>query len=217
MSESLRAPIGHINLFNPGLAPAKKSFSARSLVLWGTVAAVSMIGVAWWAIVERENVAKQLADQEARRTADAGRAEAEVPTLQQISALEQAVHAKEALLETRKRQRDTLKQGVAADGGGPSQTLRLVATSIPAEVWVTDLNAHADRLEISGRTINPAELAAWMSRLGESNYFAAKPISRLQLDNVSAGTQRAASPVVYAFSATAQLAKPFADDGGRAP
>ncbi len=222
----MRAPVGHINLFNPGLMPAKKSFSARSVTVWISIAVVAMIAVAWWAYFEKESVSKQLEDQKARRAAEAG-SSADVPTLQQISALEMAVHAKQSTLEQRRAQRDALKRGMAAEGGGPSQTLRLLAASIPGDVWITALTARGDHLEISGRTINPVALADWMNRLGDNKYFAAKPISAVKLENAEFSTGASAdgsAPAaprgrlsVYSFSITAQLALPFADDGARAP
>ncbi len=86
MSDAGRLPIAHVNLFNPGLMPAAKSFSARSVAVWGVIVAVVMIGLAWWAIVEKRNIAQQVADQKARRDAE-GRSEEPVTTPQQIAAL----------------------------------------------------------------------------------------------------------------------------------
>ncbi len=225
MSADDAVPIAHINLFNPGLMPAKKSFTARSVTLWIVIAIVAMIGVAWWAKVEKDIVSRQVAEQAARREADAARNTESVTTPQQIAALDQAVQAKKTVLAARRAQRDALMRGVAADGGGPSAAMRVLAASIPSEVWLTGFSAHGNRLEISGRTINATALAAWMSRLGESKYFAAKPVSSLRLENTdfasassaAAGARLRGGVSVYSFNVSAQLAQALADDGGRAP
>ena len=226
MSESKLAPFAHINLFNPGLLPTKKSFSARSVTIWGAIAVLAMIGVGWWAKVEKDKVAQQVQEQAARLSADSARNADTVATPQQLAALEQAIRAKQSLLEAKRAMRDSLRYGAASESGGPSATLRLLASSIPADVWLTEVSARGMRLEVSGRTIDPVALANWMNRLGESGFFAAKPVSSVRLENadfagVAAGTappQRSGTRLsVYTFGMTADLARPFADDAGRTP
>jgi len=226
MSASNLAPVAHINLFNPGLLPTKKSFSARSVTVWATVAVLAMIGVGWWAVIEKEKIARQVQEQAARVSADSARSAEAMATPQQLAALEQAVRAKQTVLESKRALRDGLRYGAASEASGPSATLRLMAATIPAEVWLTQISARGSRLEIAGRTINPMALAGWMNRLGETGFFAARPVSSVKLESADfAGTTAdAAQPVrtntrlgVYTFALSADLARPLADDGVRQP
>ena len=61
-------------------------------------------------------------------------------------------------------------------------------SSIPAPVWVTEVKADGQRLEVSGFTLEPAALNDWVSRLSGS------PLMRgLRLDAVKVESTAAAS------------------------
>jgi MSHA biogenesis protein MshI len=233
------APGKQVNLFNPALLPPKRYFSARAVARSIGVAVVAVVAVAWWASVETAKLRKQVADQEARLAGEAGRTSADVALgrAQKIAALEQAVRSKQAQLESRRSLRDKLKRGMVTEATAHSALMRLVATSIPEQVWLTELRAAGHHIEVAGRTLDPLAFNAWMVRLGESSFFAAKPISNLKLENSEfatvipvavatasppvAGGKSAFSasppPGVYSFSITATPSQPLDDEGGKAP
>jgi len=49
---ALASPLGQINLYNASLIPARELFSARLIVAWVVVAALLMVAIGWWAVIE---------------------------------------------------------------------------------------------------------------------------------------------------------------------
>jgi hypothetical protein len=179
-----------------------------------------MIVVAWWAISETDKLRRQVAEQNALRAA-AGQGADTAPTPQQMAAMEQNLKGRQSTLENRRAVRDALRRGMVAEGGGPSALMRLVASTIPPTVWLTELHASGNRIEVIGRATDPAAIQAWIAQLGESREFTTKPISTVkveygELSNANASPSsvpRTRAGNVYAFSVSATLAHPFAEEG----
>ena len=229
MADLVASPLRQINLYNPSLIPTREVFSARLIVAWVIVAAIAMAAVAWWAVIETRKVNVEIANQALRQAADRARTvsvlpEGEVlPTPQQLAARQQALRSQQAQLESRRALRDVLKRGTASDKGGPSAIMRVIATTAPPQAWLTEIRVAGSRVDISGRTYDPASVTLWLDRLRASGHLAAKPQSTVRVEraDVAVPTPGAPPPVaprtppVYTFGIVAALAAPFADDGGR--
>jgi len=59
-----------------------------------------------------------------------------------------------------------------------------VAASIPAQVWVTDVKADELQLDISGFTLEPAALNAWVARLSASPLLQGQHLAAVKVEKV---------------------------------
>jgi Tfp pilus assembly protein PilN len=78
-----------------------------------------------------------------------------------------------------------LEHGLVRPGGGHAARLRLVAQSIPAQVWVTEMKTDETQFEVSGFTIEPAVLSEWVAMLTASPLLEGQKISAVNLENAS--------------------------------
>ena len=220
MNARAAAP-SQINLYNAALLPKRESFSARQIAAGVAVAAVAMVAVSWWAASESRLLRKEVAEQAQYQAAKIARALVPptldgkpVPTPQEVAALEQGLKAKHALLESRRAALDAMKRGMVGPEAGPSALMRLVATSIPREAWLTELRVAGSRLDVAGRATDPAAVEAWLARLRASGFLAEKSTPTLRLERMEApGTPGRTSG--YTFNVSATLASPLADEGPR--
>ena len=77
-----------------------------------------------------------------------------------------------------------LSRGSVKDGQGHAARLQLVAASIPAQVWVTDVKADELQLDISGFTLEPAALNAWVARLSASPLLQGQHLAAVKVEKV---------------------------------
>ena len=230
MADLVASKLRQINLYNPSLIPTREVFSARLIVAWVIVAAIAMAAVAWWAVIETRKVNVEIANQALRQAADRARTVSSVPpegevlpTPQQLATRQQALRSQQAQLESRRALRDVLKRGTASDVSGPSAIMRVIATTAPSQAWLTEIRVSGSRVDISGRTYDPASVTLWLDRLRASGHLAAKPQSTVRVEraDVAVPTPGTPPPVaprtppVYTFGIVAALSAPFADDGGR--
>lgn len=179
-----------------------------------------MAAVAAWALSQSAALRKEISEQAQYRAGQTARAMLPptidgkpVPTPQEVAALEQALKGKQALLESRRAARDASKRGMAGPESGPSALMRLVATSIPREAWVTELRVAGSRFDVAGRATDPAAVEAWLARLRASGFLAEKPAPALKLERMEAAAAPVRGAGGYTFSVSATLAAPLAEEG----
>lgn len=211
-----------VNLFNPGLIPKRESFTARHIIVWSVVALVGMTALGWWASVETGKLRREVAENASRLAADGAFAlkprlpSGEVaPTPQEIAALEQARQAKKALREARLGAREVLKRGLAGPNDGPSALLRLIASTLPAAAWLSEIRVAGERIDVTGKSLDAAAVDAWLEHLRTSGFLAARPMPALRLERTDAPAPSGGVQPVFVFGISAALAAPFADEGAR--
>jgi len=162
-----------INLYTPIQYVSPQRFTADSMVralLIVVVLAGGMAGMLAWNMGRASATYNQtLVDQDRdiqglKRALDLARANAAPPDtalVKQLQTAQAEVAQREGLLAT-------VQQGALQPGLGHSDRLQLMASSIPPQVWITGLKADSDMLEISGFTLQPAELNEWVKRLAQS-------------------------------------------------
>ena len=162
-----------INLYTPVQYASPERFTADSMVsalLIVVVLAGGMGGMLAWNMSRASATYNQsLTDQERdirglKRALDLARANAapaDTALVKQLQAAQAEVTQREALLAT-------VQHGTVQPGYGHSDRLQLIASSIPPQVWITELKANSDMLEMSGFTLQPAELNDWVKRLAQS-------------------------------------------------
>jgi Tfp pilus assembly protein PilN len=162
-----------INLCTPLLLAPKRYFSAQTMAQ--ALAVFLLVGGAlcatWVWNLNRATAellrlqtqqAAELAALKAAMVANATSAAPLSPALQaQVQGLRAKVQAQENVLLA-------LQQGRLVQGAAHSDRLALVSRSIPAPVWVTEVEADATRLEVTGYTLEPAALNDWVNRLALS-------------------------------------------------
>lgn len=220
MNAAVAMPPRQINLYNPALLPKREHFSARQIVVGVAAAGVAMAAIAWWAAREAEVLRREVAEQARQLESVAARAQAPpllegqpVPTPQQVAALEQAFRDRQALLEARRAAREALKRGMAGPDAGPSALMRMVATSIPAAAWLTEVRAVGSRIEVSGKAVDPAAVEGWLARLRTSGFLAETPVPTVRVERIEAPVPAGRALPTYLFSIAAELASPLAEEG----
>lgn len=132
------------------------------------------------------------------------------------------------------------QSGLMQAGRSHADLLRLLAQTAPASVWLQELQWNGTRLQLDGRTVEPAVLQDWLNRLAEHPLLLGQQLAAVRVERQSApfsgalrfGDERqtAATPpagtgreqAVWAFrvvSATPAAAKKPADapSAGSAP
>lgn len=186
-----------INLCAPILQKPRQRFEANTMAQALAILVVlgGGLGAAWiWSLHQARTelvAAMQNQAQELRNLQDAidrakKMAQGPSPELQQqVQARQAEVQAKEAVLHA-------LREGVLVPGAGHSDRLALVARSIPTPVWVTEVKADGQRLEVSGFTLEPAALNDWVSRLSLSPLMQGLRLDAVKVESTVA---TAAGPV----------------------
>ncbi len=220
-----------INLCTAALTPLRQRFQAKSLMLLLAISVVLLgsLGAAWtWSL--------QRSDQEYQQTLEAQAGE--ISSLQAAiqrsransgpldPALVLQLQDKHSALLERERLLQAMRLGLLQAGQGHSDRLQLLARSIPADVWVTGLKADSGNFEVSGFTLEPASLNAWVARLGQQSLMRGLQLSTVKVNYVSAAEQGAAlaavattaaasgTPPMWSFSLLSQ--SPVAQTGAAA-
>lgn len=193
-----------INLYLPILRQRKESFTAQTLaqalviVLLGGAA----ITAAWvWNLQRASDSLRQtLRAQDAQlvslraalESAKASDGPERAALMQQSTALQsELVHRQEVLA--------ALNQGVIVPGQGHAARLRLVAQTVPASAWVSALQAHDARLEISGFILVPEELNAWVGQLSQSVVLRGQSLDAIKVEAVTPATGAAKGLEQWSF------------------
>lgn len=91
-----------------------------------------------------------------------------------------------AQMEQRERLLVELHRGLLHEGQGHAARLRLVAQTIPPKVWVTELLADENQMEVRGYTLEPAALNDWVARLALNPVLQGQTLSAIKVERVSA-------------------------------
>lgn len=84
-----------------------------------------------------------------------------------------------------------VQRGWSKPGWGHAARLELLARTIPAPVWVTEVKADDTQLEISGFTLVPAALSDWVAKLAASPLLEGQKLTTVKVENASATVTKA--------------------------
>lgn len=98
----------------------------------------------------------------------------------------QELQTRQTQLQQREQVLAELGRGLLRDGQGHAARLRLVAQTIPTEVWVTEVRADERQMEVQGYTLEPAALNQWVARLGAHPSLQGHALSALKIERVGA-------------------------------
>ncbi len=177
-----------INLCTPILLKPKRYFSAQTMAQALAVFVVVGGGLcgAWvWSLEQASDGLRQVIQTQgqemdrlkAAMAANAASAAPLDPALQtQLQDMRGQVVAQEKVLKA-------MQQGRMVPGAAHSDRLILVSRSIPAQVWVTGVDADSSRLEVTGYTLEPSALNDWVGRLGASPLMQGLKLATVKVQN----------------------------------
>lgn len=119
------------------------------------------------------------------------------------AALVQELQARRAELQQRQQLLEDYRRGLVQEGRGHAARLQLLAQSIPSQVWVAEVKADADRLELRGFTLEPALLNDWMDRLAISPLLQGQKLSAVKVERVGEELRQVAGAAVVPSASTA--------------
>jgi hypothetical protein len=166
----------YINLYDPALMRQRQWLTAANLLF--AVAAIFFVMLLWgaWARIQAGSLADEAASLDERtRTAR----EESVALASQIASrkpdpkLELDVAAAKELLGMREGILGALGQGAVSDSVGYADYLRGLARQSVSGLWLTGFSVGPDggRMEIRGRTLDPALLPEYIRRLNAEPAF----------------------------------------------
>lgn len=98
----------------------------------------------------------------------------------------------------------TLQQGATRLEYGHAARLELLAQTIPADVWITQLSDRERRLEIIGLTLEPASVETWIRKLVKNPIFKSQTLQAVKVDSVADGLGTTSRPM-WSFNFTITL------------
>jgi len=225
-----------VNLCLPVLRKQSARLSAQSLalVLGACVVVGGALSASWlYSLGQASTLLKTQLDAQTReldalRTAIEQRSKSDGPAQQ---ALAQDIKNRKQTLQQREAVLAALSQGLFEPGRGHAARLHLVAQSIPEQAWITQVRADAQLLEVSGFTLDPEALNAWVGRLAASDLLAGQRLSTVKVESVkpdapallpaaapvsAASAMRAAAPVAaprWSYTLLSSVAAPIGKTG----
>lgn len=222
-----------INLCTPILLTQKRYFSAQTMVQALAVFLVlggTLCGYWVWSLnTASEGFKKTLATQaQELESLQVAIKQGKAGTGPLEAALAKELQGYKLDMQQRQSRLEALQRGLFRPGWGHAARLKLVAQSIPAQVWVTDLSADDNQLALTGFTLEPAALNDWVSKLAASPLLEGQRLSTVKVEHASAAVLNtlgaaaapgaASAPVaaarpMWSFSLISALGKPAAAAG----
>ena len=184
-----------INLFSPILLAPKRYFSAVAMLQALAVFAVVLLALCAWMLASGAALRREL---QSAQAAQLGEREslAQALAVQPAAsgaALELEVTAARQALATRRALLDELSRGRLAQGHSHAAMLRMVAQTVPAAVWLTEIRLNEGRLELSGKTLQPEALRPWLAQLAQHPMTAEQRLAAMKLERADAATAATAT------------------------
>jgi len=158
-----------INLYSPILLTPKRYFSALAMSQALAAFTAALLALSGWSAYRTATLRHDL---QATTQAQEGEhqrlksALAQQPAATSPAALEQELAAEVRLLAERQKMLAELSRGLVTAGRSHSAWLRLLAQTVPAPVWLTEVTLSDGRVELAGATLQPDALRPWLERLG---------------------------------------------------
>ena len=175
-----------INLFSPILLAPRRYFSAAAMVQALAVFATLLLALSAWSIHATQELRQGLAtasaaDQREKQSLSAQLArQPALPT--DTTALEQELAATLKALADREQ----VLAGLPNGGASHSALLRLLAQSVPASVWLSEIRIVQGRLELAGTTLQPVALRPWLTHLAKQPALEGQSLRALKIERSEA-------------------------------
>jgi hypothetical protein len=166
----------HINLYDPALLQRKQWLSAENLLLAVALLLLILLGWGAWQRIQAGALTTEettLADQIKAAREESIALGAQLANRKPDPKLELDLAAMKELLGVRQEILTALGQGQGPVVGGYAEYLRGLARQTVSGLWLTGFAVGADgaRMEIRGRTLDPALLPEYIRRLNAESAF----------------------------------------------
>jgi hypothetical protein len=175
-----------INLFNPIFLKQKKYFSAVAMVqALGLVLLGSILLVFYTkyqlGLLEREAIS--VSGQLVTVQSQLAKVTAEYAPRQNSKSFDDQIRAAETEVRSLQQVSDVLKNGELGNTKGYSEYLRAFSRQIVNGLWLTDISlvGAGNEIGIKGRTVNPALVPAYISRLKHEPSMQGKSFATLEM------------------------------------
>lgn len=206
-----------INLFTPIFLAQKRYFSAQAMAQ--ALAVFVFLGgglcAYWvWSLDDASQGLRKSLETQSRELASLqaliqqGRASAGPA---QLASTQELQNRRAELLQREKLLKE-LMRGLLQPGFGHAARLQLVAQSIPARAWVTEIKADDSQLAVSGFTLDPAALNDWVGKLATSPLLKGQKLETFKVEQAAASAPNSPRPV-WAFSLVSAIDRSSATFG----
>jgi Tfp pilus assembly protein PilN len=174
-----------INLHTPILLRPRKRFSAVAMAraLLTLAFALGLLGS--WMSLQQRSLRREGEQTEARQKAEHAQLSTSLAALKQghdRGTLEQQLRGLQQEIATQRQTLAELDRGRAQPGWAHSDLLALVARTVPPPAWVTELKFSPERIEVSGMTLEPPALQAWITQLSQSPALRGRPLAEVRVE-----------------------------------
>lgn len=180
-----------INLYSHALKAPPQRFGAEVVVAGLAATALVVLIASIWTQALTRSLKQDVAAMRASQTQEKQRLSTSLASLpsgaSQAGALEQQLAQAEAALQQRRAVLDELTRGRLDEIHRRSVLLRRVAQTVPASVWLTQIDIDDSRLELRGRTLEPESLRPWLAQLATEPMLPGQPLASLKIEREVAG------------------------------
>jgi Tfp pilus assembly protein PilN len=171
-----------INLYSPILQEPRRYFSAMAMVQALGLFLLAVVALSGWSVWRTHALERDLAATGSSHAAEKQRlmqALAQRPARPaDTAALEQEL----AQAERQLAERQHLLEDLGGNGAPPSALLQLLAQTVPAPVWLTEIRWSEGRLELSGLTLQPEALRPWLGTLARHPLAHGQALGKLRVE-----------------------------------
>ena len=206
-----------INLFNPILLAPRRHFSALAMLQAMGLFCAVLAALCVWVVGSSGALRRELQSAELAQAGERERLSKTLaaPTAASGPALEQELAAARLALGTRRALLDELTRGRPIEGRSHAALLRMVAQTVPASVWLTDIRVVEGRLELKGKTLQPEALRAWLGALAQQALTSDQRLAAMKLERDDAAAAAGSVPT-WTFQLVSQAPTLALDDGALA-
>lgn len=178
-----------INLLTPILLKPRRHFTATAMAQSLGLILVGSLVLAGWiqGRAEQRRAETQQRQQALRLEQQAlSHSLAGLPAATDLKAIESQITLLKQQQQSQGELLLSLKSGHQAAGERHSDLLALIASTVPSSVWLQGLRWQSGQLELSGGTLDPSALRAWLARLQTQALLHKVSMAELKLEMVSA-------------------------------
>ena len=179
-----------INLFSPILLAPKRYFSAVAMLQALVVFCIVLAALCAWILSSSAALRRDLQSTDLAQAGERERLTKAMAAQPAASgaALEQELVLAQQALASRRALLEALSQGRLVEGRSHAAMLRMVAHTVPASVWLTDIRLVEGRLELNGMTMQPEALRPWLAQLAQHPLTAVQRLAAMKLERVATST-----------------------------
>jgi Tfp pilus assembly protein PilN len=185
-----------INLYSPIFLAPRRYFSAQAMAISLGVFALALLAVCGWMLASGNSLRRDLAGSVQAQAAESGRLTQALAVQPAASgaALQQELALAQRTLDTRRALLDELTRGRLLQGRSHAAMLRMVAQTVPATAWLTEIRLVEGRLDLRGLTLQPDALRHWLTQLAVHPLTREQQLAAVRLEHVAPGTAQGSVP-----------------------